>query len=461
MADFSGGTLSSDGGVLLLRQVDASIGLTQSLAQCFCDGRQQVYVDHSVQQLLAQRLYGLALGYEDLNDHQWLRLDPLLAAACNKHDPLGEDRFNPAHRGVALAGMSTLNRLELSNNRNTRAHKLAHNPIQIEACLLQMGVRCLPRHAAEIVVDLDAMGHRLHGTQEGRHFRAYYDGYCYLPLYAFVGDLPLWAQLRTSDKDGADGVVAALEKIVAAIRRRCRRARIIVRGDSGFCREEILAWCERQAPVLYYCVGLAQNTVLVERLGPALASAQGRWCLSGAANVREFTEFEYQTVRSWSRARRVIGKAEVTAQGQNPRFLVTNLPAGGFKGDADRARFRPARLYEEFYCARGEMENVLKQQVLDLRADRMSTHYLASNQLRLWLAAFAYLLLERLRTLGLGGTELARATAGSVRLKLLKVAGQVRVSVRRVHVQLSTAYPLQALFRLCHRRLMALVPASG
>ena len=431
-ADFSGGTLSSDGGVLLLRQVDANLGLTQNLAQCFSDARQQVYVDHSVQQLLAQRLYGLALGYEDLNDHQRLRLDPLLATAGDKRDPLGADRFNPAHRGVALAGMSTLNRLELSNNKSTRGHKLRHDAARMEACLLQMGVRCLPKQAQEIVVDLDAMGHLVHGTQAGRHFRAYYDEYCYLPLYVFVGDIPLWAQLRTSDKDGADGVVAALEKIVAAIRKRCRRARIIVRGDSGFCREEILAWCERQAPVVYYCLGLAKNSVLVERLGPALASAQMRWCLSGAANVREFTEFEYRTVRSWSRSRRVIGKAEVTAQGQNPRFLVTNLPAKGFKGDPDKTRFTPARLYEELYCARGEMENVLKQQVLDLRADRMSTHYLASNQLRLWLATFAYLLLERMRTLGLAGTELARATVGNVRLKLLKVAAQVRVSVRRV-----------------------------
>jgi len=461
VADFSGGTLSSDGGVLLLRQVDASLGLTHRLAQCFSDARRQVYVDHSLQQLLAQRLYGLALGYEDLNDHQRLRLDPLLAAACDKRDPLGEDRFNPAHRGVALAGASTLNRLELSNNKRTRAHKLAHDAGRLEACLLQTGVRCLPKYAEEIVVDLDAMGHRLHGEQEGRHFRAYYDDYCYLPLYVFVGDIPLWAQLRTSDQDAADGVVAALEKIAAAIRQRCRRARIIVRGDSGFCREEILAWCERQAPVVYYCLGLAKNSVLIEKLGPALASAQMRWCLSGTARGREFIEFEYQTVKSWSRSRRVIGKAEVTAQGQNPRFLVTNLPAKGFKPDKDSARFTPARLYEGFYCARGEMENVLKQQVLDLRADRMSTHYLASNQLRLWLAAFAYLLLERMRTLGLAGTDLARATAGSVRLKLLKVAGQVRVSVRRVYVQLSSAYPLQALFRLCHRRLMALTPASG
>jgi hypothetical protein len=459
VADFSGGTLSSDGGVLLLRQADAGLGLTASLARCFDDGREQVYVDHSVRQLVAQRTYGLALGYEDLNDHDRLRWDPLLATACDKEDPLGQDRFNPAHRGAALAGASTLNRLELSNNQSTRAHKLKHDPRKVEACLLAMGVRCLPKGAAEIVVDLDAMGHRLHGQQEGRHFQAYYDDYCYLPLYVFVGDFPLWAQLRTSDQDGAAGVVAALEKIIPALRKRCRRARIIVRGDGGFCREEIMAWCERQKDV-YYCLGLAKNCVLVERLGPALVRAQIRRCLCGLANTREFTEFAYQTVRSWSRPRRVIGKAEVTAQGPNPRFVVTNLPVEGFSGDDDPTRFTPARLYEEVYCARGEMENVLKQQVLDLRADRMSTHYLASNQLRLWLAAFAYLLLERVRTLGLAGTELARATVGSVRLKLLKVAAQVRVSVRRVHVQLSTAYPLQALFRLCHRRLMALAPSG-
>jgi hypothetical protein len=459
-ADFAGGTLSSDGGVLLLRQVDAGLGLTASLAQCFRDGRQAVYVDHTVQQLLAQRIYGLALGYEDLNDHEWLRLDPLLATACEKRDPTGQDRFNPAHRGVALAGASTLNRLELSNKKQTRAHKLAHDPGQIQACLLQMGVRCLPKHATEIVLDLDAMGHRLHGRQEGRHYRAHYDEYCYLPLYVFVGDHPLWAQLRTSDKDGADGVVAALAQIVPAIQKRCRRARIIVRGDSGFCREEIMAWCESQAEV-YYCLGFAKNSALVDCLGPALAAARVRWCLCGGNPVREFAEFAYQTATSWSRSRRVIGKAELTTQGPNPRFIVTNLPPNGFKDDADKARFTPARLYEELYCARGEMENVLKQQVLDLRADRMSTHYLASNQLRLWLATFAYLLLERMRALGLAGTELAQATVGSVRLRLLKVAAQVRVSVRRVYVQLSSAYPLQQLFRLCHRRLMALAAASG
>jgi hypothetical protein len=459
VADFSGGTLSTDGGALLLREVNHRLGLCRALAQCFDDRRDPRFVDHQLEELLAQRLVGQALGYADLNDHEQLRRDPLLAVVCDKHDPLGQDRLFPDNCGAALAAPATLNRLELSNNKRTRCHKLPHDPRKVEACLLQLGVRCLPKHARELVVDLDAMGHLLHGTQEGRHFSAYYGDYCYLPLYAFVGDVPLWAQLRTSDRDAADGVVPALEQIVAALRKRCKRARIIIRGDSGFCREEILAWCERHG--VYYCLGLAKNRVLLDTLQPALADARARRCLSGAASVRVFTEFDYQTQKSWSRARRVIGKAEVMAAGDNPRFVVTNLPARGFPGDPDRARFSPARLYEECYCARGEMENVLKQQTLDLAADRLSTHHLASNQLRLWLATCAYLLVERVRAWGLAGTELAHATVGTVRLKLLKVAAQVRVSVRRVSVQLSSAYAWPELFRLCHRRLMALSPASG
>ena len=459
-ADFSGGTLSSDAGALLLRQVDINLRLTAELAQCFYDQREQVWVDHSVQELLSQRLFGTALGYEDINDHQRLRLDPLLAAACGKTDPLGQERLLPQFRGIALAAPSTLNRLELSNNKNTRCHKVPHDPAKVEACLLKMGARCLPKHTKEVVVDLDAMGHRLHGFQEGRHFNAYYDDYCYLPLYAFVGEFPLWAQLRTAEHEAAHGAVAALEKIVGAIRKRCPKARIIVRGDSGFGREEIMAWCESQ-PGVYYCLGLAKNSVLIEKLGPALAQARARHCLSGAASVREFTEFMYRTHNSWSRERRVIGKAEVMSEGENPRFVVTNLPIKGFKKEKDKSRFSPARLYEELYCARGDMENKLKQQVLDLHADRMSTQYLASNQFRLWEAMFAYLLLERLRTQGLTGTELERATAGSLRLKLLKIAAQVRVRVRRVYGQMSSSFHLQGLFALCHRRLMRLAAPAG
>ncbi len=460
VADFSGGTLSSDGGVLLLRQVDRGLGVSRSLARCFYDLRDGRFVDHQLEQLLSQRVYGLGLGYEDINDHQTLRLDPLLAAACEKLDPLGQDRIRSEFRGVALAAPSTLNRLELSNNKNTRAHKLPHDPKKIEGCLLEMGVRCLPKHAREVVLDLDAMGHLLHGLQEGRYFNAYYGDYCYLPLYVMAGDVLLWAQLRTAKHGAAHGVVGALEQIVTAIRKRCRRARIIVRADSGFCNDEILTWCEGQQEV-YYCIGLAKHSVLIEKLGPALAQARARHCLVGGA-TRAFAEFEYQTVSgSWTRPRRVIGKAEVTAQGDNPRFVVTSLPAEGFEDDDQADRFIPANLYEVVYCARGEAENVLKQQVLDLQADRMSTHHLASNQLRLWLSAFAYLLLERVRTVGCRGTDLARATAGSIRLKLLKVAAQVKVSVRRVYVQLSTAYPLQNLFRLCQGRLCRLAESSS
>src|SRR5436190_8214644 len=246
VADFTGGMLSSDAGALLLRQIDLQLGLTAELARCFLDQRDPAWVDHSVEELLRQRIFGTSLGYEDINDHQRLRLDPLLAAACGKIDPLGEQRVLPQHRGIALAAPSTLNRLELSNNKNTRCHKIPHDPAKVEACLLKMGVRCLPKHAREIVVDLDAMGHRLHGFQVGRHFNAYYDDYCYLPLYAFVGDFPLWAQLRTAEHEAAHGAVPALKKIVAAIGRRCRKARIIVRGDSGFCREELMAWCGSQ-----------------------------------------------------------------------------------------------------------------------------------------------------------------------------------------------------------------------
>jgi hypothetical protein len=460
VADFSGGILSSDGGLLLLRQVDRGLGVSAALAGCFRDERDPRWVDHSVQQLLAQRLYGLALGYEDLNDHALLRRDPLLAVACEKTDPLGRDRFLPQFRDAALACPATLNRLELSNHRASRAHKLTHDPGQVEATLLKLGVRCLPKAAQEIVLDLDATGTLVHGEQEGRFFSAYHGGYCYQPLYVFCGNIPLWAQLRTADGDAADGAVAAMGKILAAIRKRCPKARIILRADSGFARPELMEWCERW-PEVYYCFGLQRNPRLVLQLQRALADARARQIQCGGAATRVFTEFEYATLKSWLRTRRVIGKAEFTAQGPNPRFVVTNLPAEGFAQDHEPERFTPVRLYEQFYCARGQMENVLKQQLLDLKADRLSTHHLGSNQLRLWLSALAYLLLERVRTLGCAGTELAVATVGSVRLKLLKVAAAVRVSVRRVYVQLSSAYPLQSLFALCHQRLMRLGSASG
>jgi Transposase DDE domain group 1 len=456
-ADFSGGHLSSDGGVLFLRQIDRGLGVSRTLASCFMDRRNQVFVDHKVEELLAQRLHGLALGYEDLNDHDTLRLDPLLAVAAGKLDPLGEDRLQD--QGHALAAPSTLNRLELSNNKSTRYHKIAHDPEKIKNALLTMALRCLPKRATEIILDLDCMGHLVHGLQEGRHFSAYYDGYCYQPLYVVCGNIVLWAQLRMGDTDPKEDVVAALAQIIPALRKRCPKARILVRGDSGFCREELMVFCEGRDQV-HYVLGLAKNPVLVRRMEEQLFWAAAKRCLCGTASSREFNEFEYQTRESWSRVRRVVGKAEVTAQGENPRFVVTNLPAEGFAQDP-LGPLTAAVIYEQVYCPRGNMENVLKQQVLDLEADRMSTHYLASNQLRLWLASLAYLLMERFRSLTLQGTQLANATAGTIRVKLLKVAAAVTFSVRRVHVQFCTAFPLQSIFLQCHQRLKDLVWETG
>ncbi len=453
-ADFSGGHLSSDGGVLLLRQMDHRLALCRALAQCFTDRRDPDLIDHSVEQLLAQRIHALALGYEDLNDHDTLRLDPLLAVAAGKVDPLGLDRLQD--KGHALAAPSTLNRLELSNNKTTRYHKISHDPVKIEQTLLRLAVRSLPKKAAQIVLDLDGMGHLLHGLQEGRHFSAYYDGYCYQPLYVVCGTELLWAQLRTGDTDPKEDVLAALKKIIPAVRKRCPGAAILVRADSGFCREELMAFCEGQKSV-YYVLGLAKNSVLVERVERGLFWAAARRCLTGLASAREFSEFSYQTLRSWSRSRRVIAKAEVTAEGANPRFVVTNLPRKGADGQALSAPV----IYEEVYCARGNMENVLKQQTLDLRADRMSTHYLASNQLRLWLASAAYLLTQQLRSQTLGGTDLAQATVQTIRLKLFKVAAEVTVSVRRVYVRLCSACPLRDLFALCARRIQSLAMETG
>lgn len=448
--DFAGGTLTSDGGVLLLRQVSRGLGLTKGLAACFTDYRHPVFVEHTVEQLVEQRVLGLALGYPDLNDHNRLRNDPLLAVACEK-TKVGRPDDPQSQR---LAGASTLNRLERSNSQSSRAHKLPHDPAKIQNWLLEVGMRCLPKRAKRIVVDLDSMGHHLHGLQEGARFNAYYDGYCYVPLYVVIDEIVVWAQLCTTQNEAAAAVVPALTRIVAALRQRSPQARILVRGDSGFCREEIMAWCEAQTHVAY-CLGLAKNAVLLRDLAPWLTHAHLRQLSAQTpAPVREFADLTYRTQSSWSRDRRVIGKAEYTTLGANPRFIVTSLDTS-WGPDA----LTPQSLYEEVYCARGEMENVLKQQVLDLAGDRLSTHFLVGNQLRMWFACFAHLLLARLRSLGCHGTALARATVGTVRLRLLKIAALVTVSVRRIHVALCSHCPDRALFARCHAQLMAAEPA--
>jgi hypothetical protein len=460
VCDFSAGHLSSDGGMLLFRQLDEGLGISRSLAQCFRDQRSPLLVEHSVRHLVAQRLLGLAAGYEDLNDHNLLRLDPLFAVAVGKEDPLGAGRALP-DQGKALASASTLNRLELGNNKNTRCHKISANHEAIEDTLLEKGVRSLPKYSREVVVDLDASDDPLHGQQEGRFFHGYYGHYCYLPLFAFVGSVPLWAELRTSDGDAARGAVDALKKIVPALRKRCPKAKIIVRADSGFCREEIMAWCEDQTEV-YYCLGLARNNRLRSLIDVKLARVRESAILCGGV-ARGFTEFQYRTQKSWTRSRRVIAKAEILQDKENPRFIVTNLPGEGFEREDPKCadRFCAKKCYEDFYCARGNMENQIKQQYLDLDADRTSTHWLASNQLRLWFSAFALLLFQRLRSIALQGTELAHSTAGTIRRRLLKIGALVTVSTRRVYIRLASAFALQKVFVQAHRALREWKPEEG
>lgn len=462
VGDFSGGRISSDGGGLLLRQVDGGLGISRMLAGCFSDFRQQEQVEHSVEELVRQRLFGLALGYEDLNDHAQLRRDPLLAAAVGKEDLLGEKRRNEKDRGFACASPSTLNRLELGTIFSDRYRKIQADADQVEATVLELGVRCLPKDREVFILDFDATDDPLHGKQEGRFFHGYYGNYCYLPLFCFCGDVPLWAQLRTSDHDASIGTVEALEKIVTAIRKRIPAAKIIVRADSGFSREPIMAWCEEQKDV-YYLIGMARNARLEKIVEPAMQRAQVRHCLTGVA-CREYMETLYSTLESWSRPRRMLCKAEViTELKTNPRFVTTNIPLNGIATSAGELLMSGSvgDLYEKGYCGRGNAENMIKQMVLDLHADRTSSSWMASNQMRLWFSTLAYLLLERVRTIGLAATRWADVTLGTLRLRVLKVAALVEVSVRRVYVRLCSAFPLQDLFRNAVTRLSACGPPGG
>lgn len=462
VADFSGGSLSSDGGLLLLRQVDSALGVSRLVSRCFTDARDPELVEHSVDELVRQRLFALALGYEDLNDHADLRRDPLLAVAVGKEDVLGAERRCAKDAGFACASASTLNRLELGANFSDRYRKVHADPQAMEDVLLELGVRCLPSDSEVLVLDFDATDDPLHGQQEGRFFHGYYGDYCYLPLYCFCGSTLLWAQLRMSDKDASAGTVEALKKIVAAIRRRLPNVKIVVRGDSGFAREAIMAWCEGREDV-FYLLGMARNSRLEQLAGPATLKSAAAFCLTGEAS-RAYMETPYRTCSSWSRERRMLCKAEtLPGPKNNPRFVVTNIAAEGILSRSGEVLVGGGvrSLYEKGYCGRGNAENMIKQMVLDLKADRTSCSWMAANQMRLWFSSLAYLLLERVRSIGLAGSRLAEATLGSVRLRVLKVAAVVKVSVRRVHVALSSAFPLQDIFRMAVGRLEACAPPGS
>jgi hypothetical protein len=454
-ARFDGGAITSDAGGLLLREVEAKTGILRRLAACFDDHRDPELVEHTVYELLAQRIFGLALGYEDLNDHDTLRHDPFLAVLVGKTDPTGQDRCNRRDRGKALAGKSTLNRLELTPvgaDAKSRYKKVVARHRDIESFFVETFLALHPEPPKEIVLDLDATDDPIHGHQLGRFFHGYYDNYCYLPLYIFCGEHLLCAKLRPSDIDGAAGAVKQLAKIVERIRQTWPDVRIIVRGDSGFCRENLMRWCENNR--VDYVFGLAKNVRLQRILGRELHEAKLQFDTTGRA-ARVFKDFTYQTRKSWSRERRVVGKAEHLSKGSNPRFVVTSLTPEEFEARA---------LYENTYCARGEMENRIKEQQLCLFADRTSCATMRANQLRLWLSSVAYTLLAALREFGLRGTEMATARCDTIRLKLFKLGALIRLTVRRVWISFSESCPYQRVFaevyeNLCRWSLP--LPASG
>jgi len=449
VASFDGGTLSSDGGILLLGEVDRRRGILGQFAACFTDHRNPALVEHSVEDLVRQRVLALALAYEDLNDHDELRTDPLLATVVGKTDPTGSDRRQEQDRGKPLAGKSTLNRLEWGAVTQDRYRKISIDEGAVDRFFVDVFVSAYSEAPAEIVLDLDATDDPLHGEQEGRFFHGYYGGYCYLPLYIFCGTHLLCARLRRSDIDASSGAVSEVERIVAQIRQSWPEVRVILRADSGFAREELMSWCEGHG--VDFVFGLARNGRLQRALGEELVQARALYEESGKA-ARVFKDFVYRTKKSWSRQRRVIGKAEHLARGSNPRFLVTSLGSDAWAAQP---------MYEKLYCARGEMENRIKEQQLCLFADRTSTHYLASNQVRLWCSSVAYILLNELRRLGLKNTDLANARCDTIRNKLLKIGAQVKVTVRRVWVHLASSYPYAALFTQIVSQLRGSPPAMA
>lgn len=425
VAQFDGAQMSTEGGALLLREADRKIGLLKRVARCFSDARDPERVEHGLGQMLAQRIYGLALGYEDLNDHEELRRDPLLAVVAGQRE-----------MGEPLAGKSTLNRLELTpagSPIRERYHKITYSAEALDTLLVELFLEAHPKPPTEIVLDLDATDTPLHGQQEARFFHGYYGHYCYLPLYIFAGDHLLCARLRPSNQDASAGSLPEVERIVAQIRARWKQTRIILRGDSGFCREELMAWCETHG--VQYLFGFARNPRLRRKIAGPLREAKREHQRTGKA-ARVFREFFYRTQSSWSRSRRVVAKAEHLGKGENPRFVVTSLGAQDWPAQT---------LYEQLYCARGEMENRIKEQ-LSLFSDRLSTETMRANQLRLYFSSLAYVLVQALRRLALGGTEWAHAQVETIRLKLLKIAAQVRVTARRIWVRYAHSYPWKTLF---------------
>ena len=436
LAGFDGGAITSDAGMLLLKSTDRRIRLTERFADCFIDRRRPEYIEHSVRTLVTQRVVGISLGYEDLNDHDTFRHDPVIAVVVDKLEAKREDC-------APVAGKSTLNRLELSTSLPTRYHKISHDPRAIEEFFVTLFLESYASAPEEIILDLDATDDPLHGHQEGRFFHGYYDCYCYMPLYITCGRHLLASKLRPSNIDGSAGSMEEVARIVAQIRASWPRTRIILRADSGFARDALMSWCEENG--VGFIFGLAQNVRLNAAIEAELLEAKEESRNSGQP-ARRFKELTWRTRDSWSRERRVVAKAEWTQSEANPRFIVTSLtPAYG------EGRY----LYEKVYCARGEMENRIKECQLDLFADRTSAWSMKANQLRLWFASMAYVLVSSLRRIGLEKTDLADATCGTIRRKLFKIGALVTISVRRIKIAMASGCPYKAIFADAHRALAA------
>ena len=435
-ADFDGGEITSDAGALLLREVSEGARILERFAECFHDYRNPSLIEHSVLELVSQRTYAIALGYEDVNDHDELRSDHLLATLVGKTDPTGESRRRERDQGNALAGKSTMNRLELAKPADGgahRYHKIVYDRDAIESLFVKLFLEAYPTPPEEIVLDLDATDDPLHGDQEGKFFHGYYGHYCYLPLYIFCGEHLLLARLRPSGIDAYTGSIEELQRIVAQIRQRWPDVRIIVRGDSGFARDDLMTWCEDAG--VDYVFGLAKNARLIGKIEKQLERSRRRYLITKKAS-RRFHDFQYKTLNSWTRSRRVVGKAEHLPGRANPRFVVTTL---------SRKEYGARALYEDLYCARGDMENRIKEQQLGLFADRTGSATFNANQLRLLFSSTAYILTSELRRCGLRGTELEKAQCSTIRTKLFKIGALVTVTVRRVYLRLASGCPYKDL----------------
>ena len=436
VAGFDGGQMTSDAGAMLLGATDKQIRLIERFASCFTDYRAADLVEHTVPSLVGQRVFGIALGYEDLIDHDQLRHDPVMAVLGGK---LAAKRADCA----PLAGKSTLNRLELSREEPTRYHKISYDAGAIEGLFVDLFVEAHSAPPTQITLDLDATDDPVHGHQEGRFFHGYYDNYCYLPLYVFCGRHLLAAKLRPANIDASAGSVEQMARIVTRIRQRWPQARILLRADSGFAREALMAWCENNG--VDFLFGLAQNSRLVAEIESELTAAQEQ-SQKTEKPARRFKDFMWRTRDSWSCERRVVAKAEWTGGKANPRFVVTSLT---------REEHEARHLYEQVYCARGDMENRIKECQLDLYSDRTSAHTMRANQLRLWFGSMGYVLICALRRIGLKHTQFARAACGTIRLKLLKIGALVRASVRRIKLAMPSAFPYQAEYNAAHAALTA------